>query len=57
MRGGADGLSLCVPFGDADYYTARPTIAVARPDSSAEFASVCFSKLRTLMSALPALFW
>jgi uncharacterized protein (DUF1501 family) len=34
MRGGADGLSLVVPFGDADYYTARPTIAVGRPDST-----------------------
>ena len=34
MRGGADGLSLVVPYGDADYYTARPTIAVGRPDST-----------------------
>jgi uncharacterized protein (DUF1501 family) len=33
MRGGADGLSLCVPFGDANYYASRPTINVARPDS------------------------
>ena len=35
LRGGADGLSLCVPFGDASYYTSRSTIAVPRPDSSA----------------------
>ena len=35
MRGGADGLSLVVPFGDANYYASRPTIAVAQPDSSA----------------------
>ena len=28
QRGGADGLSICVPFGDAAYYTARPTIAI-----------------------------
>ena len=33
LRGAADGMSLCVPYGDAAYYTARPTIAVARPDS------------------------
>ena len=33
LRGGADGLSLVVPFGDDQYYTARPTIAIARPDS------------------------
>ena len=35
MRGGADGLTLCAPFADANYYTARPTIAIPRPDSSA----------------------
>jgi uncharacterized protein (DUF1501 family) len=35
MRGGADGLSLCVPFGDPNYYTSRPTIAIPRPDSTA----------------------
>jgi uncharacterized protein (DUF1501 family) len=35
MRGGADGLSLCVPFADANYYGSRSTIAIPRPDSSA----------------------
>ena len=34
MRGGADGLSLCVPFGDAAYYTGRSTIAIPRPDAA-----------------------
>lgn len=34
QRGGADGLSICAPFGDAAYYTARPTIAIPRPDAS-----------------------
>ncbi|MBA3671049.1 MAG: DUF1501 domain-containing protein [Gemmatimonadaceae bacterium] len=33
MRGGADGLSLCVPFGDPNYYASRTTIAVPRPDA------------------------
>lgn len=33
MRGGADGLSLCAPFADANYYAARPTLAIPRPDS------------------------
>jgi uncharacterized protein (DUF1501 family) len=28
LRGGADGLSLVVPYGDPGYYTARPTIAI-----------------------------
>src|SRR5688500_13059369 len=34
LRGGADGLSLCVPFFDANYYAGRPTIAIPRPDSA-----------------------
>ena len=31
LRGAVDGLSVVVPHGDADYYNARPTIAVPRP--------------------------
>jgi uncharacterized protein (DUF1501 family) len=31
LRGGADGLSLCVPHGHGEYYRARPRIAIARP--------------------------
>jgi uncharacterized protein (DUF1501 family) len=34
MRGGADGLSLVVPFAEPNYYTSRPTIAVPRPDDA-----------------------
>jgi len=34
QRGGADGLSLVVPFAEAAYYRGRPNIAVPRPDSS-----------------------
>lgn len=34
LRGGADGLTLCVPFGDADYYASRPTLAIPRPDAT-----------------------
>jgi uncharacterized protein (DUF1501 family) len=33
LRGGADGLTLCVPHGEQAYYTARPTLAIPRPDS------------------------
>jgi len=33
LRGGCDGLTLCVPHGEANYYTSRPTLAVPRPDS------------------------
>ena len=31
LRGGVDGLSLVVPYGDDDYYRLRPTLALARP--------------------------
>lgn len=34
LRGGADGLSMCVPHADPWYYQLRPTIAVPRPSSS-----------------------
>lgn len=35
LRGAADGLTLCVPWGDASYYTNRPVINIPRPDSTA----------------------
>ena len=34
QRGAVDGLNMVVPFGDADYYRARPSIAVARPGAA-----------------------
>jgi uncharacterized protein (DUF1501 family) len=38
LRGGADTLNLIVPYGDDDYYRARPTIAVAPPSSAGRLA-------------------
>ena len=35
LRGGADGLSLCVPHGDPGYYALRPNLAIPRPGSGA----------------------
>lgn len=32
QRGGCDGLNTIVPYTEADYYTMRPTIAIAPPD-------------------------
>ena len=32
QRGGNDGLNTVIPFGDANYYTLRPRIAVPRPN-------------------------
>jgi uncharacterized protein (DUF1501 family) len=31
QRGAVDGLNMGVPFGDRDYYAARPSLAIARP--------------------------
>jgi uncharacterized protein (DUF1501 family) len=38
QRGAVDGLSVVVPFGDAEYYRARPSIALGRPGSGADAA-------------------
>jgi uncharacterized protein (DUF1501 family) len=38
QRGACDGLSVIVPFGDADYYRARPSLAVPRPGGSSDAA-------------------
>jgi uncharacterized protein (DUF1501 family) len=35
LRGGADGLNIIAPFGDDNYYHARPTLAIPRPDDRA----------------------
>ena len=31
QRGAVDGLNMVVPYGEADYYRARPSIAIPRP--------------------------
>jgi uncharacterized protein (DUF1501 family) len=38
QRGAVDGLNMVVPHGDADYYRARQTIAIARPVRQADSA-------------------
>src|ERR671918_679176 len=35
QRGAVDGLNMIVPFGEDEYYRARPTIAIARPGGDA----------------------
>lgn len=35
LRGGADGLNIVVPYGDGDYFTHRPTLAIAAPRNGA----------------------
>jgi uncharacterized protein (DUF1501 family) len=34
QRGAVDGLNMVVPFGESDYYRARPSIAIARPGAA-----------------------
>ena len=34
QRGAVDGLNMVVPYGEAEYYRLRPTIAVARPGAA-----------------------
>jgi len=38
QRGAVDGLNVVVPFGEHEYYRARPSIAIARPRSGDEAA-------------------
>ena len=38
QRGAVDGLNVIVPHGDADYYRARPTIAIKRPNGGEDGA-------------------
>lgn len=38
QRGAVDGLNMIVPFGERDYYTSRPTIAIAQPGRDAQSA-------------------
>src|SRR4029079_13947378 len=34
QRGAVDGLNMIVPFGERDYYAARPTLAIPRPGAA-----------------------
>jgi uncharacterized protein (DUF1501 family) len=38
QRGAVDGLSVIVPFGDKEYYRARPSIAIERPGAANDAA-------------------
>jgi uncharacterized protein (DUF1501 family) len=55
MRGGADGLSLCVPFGDVDYYASRTTIAVPRPDATATTKGIALDNFFAFPQAMSGL--
>ena len=38
QRGAVDGLNMIVPYGESDYYLARPSIAIPRPSAAADAA-------------------
>jgi uncharacterized protein (DUF1501 family) len=38
QRGAVDGLNVVVPFGEARYYDLRPTLAIPKPDGTADSA-------------------
>ncbi len=40
QRGAADGLNVVVPFGEANYYKLRPTIAIPEPRRGGEAAAI-----------------
>lgn len=52
LRGGADGLSLCAPFGDSNYYSGRPTIAIPRPDSTSANKAIALDDFFGLPQAM-----
>lgn len=55
LRGGADGLTLCVPHGDDGYYRARRATAVARPDSTNPLRAIDLDGFFGLPPAMAAL--
>jgi uncharacterized protein (DUF1501 family) len=55
MRGGADGLSLVVPYADANYYTSRSTIAVPRPDATAATKGIALDSFFMFPQAMAGL--
>src|SRR3981189_1169593 len=40
QRGASDGLNVVVPFGETEYYRARPSIAIPRPGSGENNAAI-----------------
>ena len=55
LRGGADGLTLCVPFGDANYYAGRTTIAIPRPDATSATKGIALDNFFAFPQAMASL--
>jgi len=55
LRGASDGLTVCVPHGDAAYYAARPTLAIAPPQIGNPNAAIELDGFFGLAPSLAAL--
>lgn len=55
LRGGADALNVIVPHGEDAYYTARPRLAIARPDDARADAAARTLDLDGFFGLHPAL--
>ncbi len=55
LRGGCDGLNLAVPFGDDDYYSARPTLGIAPPSAGDPASALDLNGFFGLHPAMQAL--
>lgn len=55
LRGASDGLTICPPHGDASYYAARPTLAIAPPQVGNPNAAIDLDGFFGLAPALSAL--
>ena len=55
LRGGADGLSLVVPYAEDAYYTLRPTLNVPRPDSTSATKAIDLNGFFGLAPAMGSL--
>src|SRR5438477_6621568 len=55
QRGAADGISMVVPFGDRNYYSVRPQIAIPEPLGSSEDRAIDLDGFFALHPALSSL--
>jgi uncharacterized protein (DUF1501 family) len=55
LRGGADGLSMVVPFAEPAYYAARPALAIPHPDSGDPHAAVALDDFFAFAPAMAPL--
>ena len=52
LRGGYDATNMLIPYSSSFYYEARPTIAIARPDTTAESGALALDSNWALAPAL-----